>query len=101
MSKKTKSADKPIPYRLTFKAHVESNRKRVIERLQLFGDFPQCNPRRAISQDWQHILIGATADLFEQLRFDENDPAVQHDILNRLGLVVAVSEAWATALMEE
>jgi hypothetical protein len=78
-----------------FRKLVEDKKRCVIERLQLGGDFPQCNKENATSQDWQHILSEANTDLFEYLRFDENDPEVAKVIVKRLALIAAIVEEWA------
>jgi hypothetical protein len=84
-----------------FHKMMDEQRKHVIERLQMFGDFPQCDLRVNCASDWSHILIEATGDLFEQLRFDESDPEVCRDILRRLALIAVICQEWARCKEEE
>lgn len=84
-----------------FKEVVKEQHKRVIEMLQMGGDFPQCTEESAISQDWQHVLMEGTCELFAQLRFDENDPVVMCQIRIELAKIVAICERWDKTITEE
>lgn len=83
-----------------FAVLVREQRNTVAEVLQLWGDFPQ-GVETACSQDWQHVLAEHTSGLYEQLRFDESDPAVIRQVRIRLARIVATCQAWDKAIVEE
>ena len=69
-------------------------RNRVVEVLQLRGDFPQCTPDTASACDWMHVLAEMHADAAEQCRFDESDPIIIQAIQERLCRIGALCEMW-------
>lgn len=93
-----KGAEKPPQ---TFAERIEEQSKRIIERLQFFGDLPQVDERTACQQDWQALLMQSIADIFEHCRLDESDPLVQEGLLKDLALLSAVCREWAKQMEAE
>lgn len=77
-----------------FQKLVQEQRNAVAEKLQMGGDFPQCEAKSATDQDWQHILAETQAEIFEQCRFDVSDPPVNRGLKRRLAILAAICEAW-------
>ena len=80
---------------------VNEQRKHVIEVLQLWGDFPDCDERLAVSCDWTHVLMERMATLLEHCRLDESELEVIRDIRRDLAHLVATCEEWDKKLMGE
>jgi hypothetical protein len=83
----------PIPFR----ALMTQGRNDVHAALQLWGDFPDCNPEHCCDLDWQHVLMSGLADGFEQSRLDECDPLIKA-LKRKLAITAAACEMWADSL---
>jgi hypothetical protein len=73
----------------------------VLERLQLFGDLPDCDPKFCCELDWQHVLMIALTDAFEKTRLDECDSLVIKALKRQLAIIAAACEMWADSLEDK
>lgn len=89
-------AQKPLPFR----ALMTKEQNSVHERLQLFGDFPECTPQHCCQLDWLHVLMIAVADAAEYARLDECDPQILKALKRQLAITAAACEMWADSLEE-
>lgn len=85
---------------IPFRALMTKAQNEVHERLQLFGDMPECGPKFCCELDWLHVLMTSVTDAAEQTRLDESDPLVIKALKRRLAITAAACEMWADSLEE-
>ena len=78
----------------------QARRSEVPERLQLFGDMPQCTASRAIEVDWIYVLADAQANLIEALRMTHpnEERHAKRKVRRNLATIVAACQEWAKHL---
>lgn len=86
---------KPFPFL------VNEERKHVIEQLQLWGDFPECDEENACEADWTHLLAVNFTDVMEQCRLDRSEIEVLQKLRRKLAAIVATVTAWDQQIIKE
>lgn len=86
----TKRKKPPEP---TFAALMAREESRVMEHLQLFGEFRH-TAHGAAEMDWLHTLDMLKTDAFEQCRFELSDPVVVRILRERLAALAQACAMW-------
>lgn len=81
---------------------VERERNEVHAALQLWGEFPECNPKCACELDWIFVLQSQLTDVTEHARLidtpDRSHRQERYILRKHLARIIATCEAWEKEL---
>lgn len=80
---------------------IEKERNEVHAAMQLWGDFPECNPKHCCSLDWLHVLQTNLTDLMEHARREDTLEGEQRAMRRKLATIIAACEMWDKQLEDE
>lgn len=87
--------------RIPLRQLVKKERNEVYAAMQLWGDFPECNPKHCCSLDWLHVLQTNLTDLMEHARREDEIESCQHSMRRKLATIIAACEMWDKELEEK
>jgi hypothetical protein len=80
---------------------IEKERNEVHAAMQLWGDFPECNPKHCCSLDWLHVLQSNLTDLMEHARREDTLEGEQRAMRRKLATIIAACVMWDKQLEDE